>query len=160
MDTEGIDTAVLFPTRGLGILTFPDQDPRFAAAMARAYNDWLHDFCKTDPNRLLGAGMISVYDIDDALRETRRVVEEYGFCARISSMARTGTILTTSRCGTCSKNLIYRSVSTRRPRRARANARKISSRTSACAGFTRNRSSRCSASAAFLAAAFSSVIRK
>ena len=67
MDTEGIDTAVLFPTRGLGILTFPDQDPRFAAAMARAYNDWLHDFCKTDPNRLLGAGMISVYDIDDAV---------------------------------------------------------------------------------------------
>src|SRR6266404_99335 len=46
MDTEGIDTAVLFPTRGLGILTFPNQDPRFDAAMARAYNDWLHDFCK------------------------------------------------------------------------------------------------------------------
>ena len=79
MDTEGIDAAVLFPTRGLGILTFPDQDPRFAAAMARAYNDWLHDFCQADPNRLLGAGMISVYDIDDAVRETRRVVEEYGF---------------------------------------------------------------------------------
>ncbi len=36
-------------TRGLGILTFPDQDPRFAAAMARAYNDWLHDFCSADP---------------------------------------------------------------------------------------------------------------
>ena len=79
MDTEGIDTAVLFPTRGLGVLTFPDQDPRFAAAMAHAYNDWLHDFCQVDPNRLLGAGMISVYDIDDAVRETRRVVEEYGF---------------------------------------------------------------------------------
>ena len=73
MDTEGIDMAVLFPTRGLGILTFPDQDPRFAAAMARAYNDWLHDFCKADPNRLLGAGMISVYNLDDALSETRRV---------------------------------------------------------------------------------------
>ncbi len=79
MDTEGIDTAVLFPTRGLGILTFPDQDPRFAAAMARAYNDWLHDFCSADPNRLLGAGMISVYDLDDALSETRRVAEEFGF---------------------------------------------------------------------------------
>jgi predicted TIM-barrel fold metal-dependent hydrolase len=60
MDTEGIDRAVLFPTRGLGILTYPDQDPRFARALARAYNDWLHDFCQGDPNRLLGAGMISV----------------------------------------------------------------------------------------------------
>ena len=49
MDIEGIDVAVLFPTRGLGVLTYPDHDPRFAAALARAYNDWLHDFCRTDP---------------------------------------------------------------------------------------------------------------
>jgi predicted TIM-barrel fold metal-dependent hydrolase len=79
MDTEGIDVAVLFPTRGLGILTYPDQDPRFAAAMARAYNDWLHDFCRADPKRLLGAGMISVYNITDAVSESRRVAEQYGF---------------------------------------------------------------------------------
>ena len=43
MNTEGIDVAVLFPTRGLGVLTYPDHDPRFAAALARAYNDWLHE---------------------------------------------------------------------------------------------------------------------
>jgi predicted TIM-barrel fold metal-dependent hydrolase len=79
MDVEGIDVAVLFPTRGLSVLTHPDRDPRFAAALARAYNDWLHDFCQADPNRLLGAGMISVYDINDALQETHRVVEEFGF---------------------------------------------------------------------------------
>ena len=52
------------------MLTYPDHDPRFAAALARAYNDWLHDFCRTDPSRLLGAGMISVYDINDAVEET------------------------------------------------------------------------------------------
>ena len=79
MDTEGIDVAVLFPTRGLGVLTYPDHTPRFAAALARAYNDWLHDFCQADPNRLLGAGMISVYDINDAVEETRRVAEEFSF---------------------------------------------------------------------------------
>jgi predicted TIM-barrel fold metal-dependent hydrolase len=79
MDTEGIDVAVLFPTRALGVLTYPDQEPRFAAALARAYNDWLHDFCTANPNRLFGAGMISVYDINDAVEETRRVVEEFGF---------------------------------------------------------------------------------
>jgi predicted TIM-barrel fold metal-dependent hydrolase len=54
-------------------------DPRFAAAIARGYNDWLHDFCQVDPNRLLGSGMVSVYDVEDAVSETRRVVEEYGF---------------------------------------------------------------------------------
>jgi len=79
MEVEGIDAAVLFPTRGLSILTRPNMDPRFAAAIASGYNDWLHDFCSADPNRLLGAGMISVYDIDDAVAETRRVVTEYGF---------------------------------------------------------------------------------
>ena len=79
MDVEGIDIAVLFPTRGLSLLTHPDREPRFVAALARAYNDWLHDFCRSDPNRLLGAGMISIYDINDAVEETHRVVEEYGF---------------------------------------------------------------------------------
>lgn len=79
MDTEGIDAAVLFPSRGLGVLTYPEHAPEFAAALARGYNDWLHDFCRADPERLFGAGMISVYDMDDAVSETRRVAGEYGF---------------------------------------------------------------------------------
>jgi uncharacterized protein len=81
MDVEGIDVAVLFPTRGLNVLDHPNRDPRFAAAIARAYNDWLADFCRQDPTRLIGAGMLSVYDIRDAVAEARRVVEELGFRA-------------------------------------------------------------------------------
>ncbi|HEY2986779.1 MAG TPA: amidohydrolase family protein [Candidatus Binatia bacterium] len=81
MDIEGIDVAVLFPSRGLSVLTHPDREPRFAAAIARAYNDWMFDFCQTDTARLLGAGMISVYDIGDAVEETRRVVEKLKFRA-------------------------------------------------------------------------------
>jgi predicted TIM-barrel fold metal-dependent hydrolase len=81
MDIEGIDVAVMFPSRGLSVLTRPDLDRRFAAAIARAYNDWLFDFCQMDTTRLLGAGMISVYDIDDAVNEARRSVEELGFRA-------------------------------------------------------------------------------
>jgi predicted TIM-barrel fold metal-dependent hydrolase len=81
MGVEGIDIAVLYPSRGLSLLTQPEMDPRFAAAIARAYNDWMYDFCKPDPRRLLGAGMISVYDIDDAVAETRRAVTELGFRA-------------------------------------------------------------------------------
>jgi predicted TIM-barrel fold metal-dependent hydrolase len=81
MDVEGIDVAVLFPTRGLSVLTHPDRDRRFAATLARAYNDWLYDFCQLNPKRLLGAGMISVYDVNDAVEETQRVVEELGFRA-------------------------------------------------------------------------------
>ena len=81
METEGIDVAVMFPSRGLSVLTRPDTDPGLAAAIARAYNDWMYDFCALDPNRMFGAGMISVYDVDDAVAETRRAVRELGFKA-------------------------------------------------------------------------------
>jgi len=79
MDVEGLDVAVLFPSRGLTVLTEPSLDAPFAGAIARAYNDWLHEFCQADTQRLLGAGMISVRDISDAVEETHRVVEDLGF---------------------------------------------------------------------------------
>ena len=86
MDVEGLDAAVMFPSRGLNVLVGTDggarvTDAPFAAAIARAYNDWLYDFCQTDPRRMLGAGMLSVYDINDAVAETHRVVEDLGFKA-------------------------------------------------------------------------------
>jgi predicted TIM-barrel fold metal-dependent hydrolase len=81
MDIEGIDVAVLYPTRGLRALVVPDMEPGFAAAMARAYNNWLYDFCKTNPKRLIGAGMISPHDMQDAVTEARRCSEELGFRA-------------------------------------------------------------------------------
>src|ERR1041384_2405454 len=81
MDTEGIDVAVLYPTRGLRALVLPDMDAGFAAAMARAYNDWLYDFCQRNPQRLIGAGMISTYRMEDAVSEARRCAEQLGFRA-------------------------------------------------------------------------------
>ena len=79
MDVEGIDVAVIFPSRGLYVLTIPDLDPGLAAALARAYNNWLYDFCQADPTRLLGAGMISPFDVGDAVSESRRCTDELGF---------------------------------------------------------------------------------
>lgn len=81
MDIEGIDIAVLYPTRGLRALVVPDLEPGFAAAIARAYNNWLYDFCQKDPARLIGAGMISPYDMNDAVSEARRCANELGFRA-------------------------------------------------------------------------------
>jgi uncharacterized protein len=81
MDTEGIDVAVVYPSRGLFAQAVDDLDPAFAAAIARAYNNWLHDYCKPDPDRLLGAGMISPHDVRDAVEEARRAVEQLGFRA-------------------------------------------------------------------------------
>ena len=81
MDVEGIDVAVLYPTRGLNVLSEPHMEPRFAGALARAYNNWLYDFCKKNPKRLLGAGMISPFDIHQAVNEVQRCVNELGFRA-------------------------------------------------------------------------------
>lgn len=81
MEIEGIDVAVLYPTRGLRALVVHDMDAEFAAAIARAYNNWLYDFCSKEPSRLAGAGMISPYDMNDAVDEARRCASELGFRA-------------------------------------------------------------------------------
>jgi len=87
MDDEGLDIAVLFPSRGLFVLGLDTvrqmgQDGLegdYAAAIARAYNNWLADFCAEDPSRLLGAGLLAPHDVDLAVVEARRCVEELGF---------------------------------------------------------------------------------
>ena len=77
MDAEGLDVAVLFPSRGLFVLGLDTRGAdghrrsraRVRAAIARAYNDWLHDFCAEDPARLFGAGLLAPHDIDAAVAE-------------------------------------------------------------------------------------------
>lgn len=79
MDAEGVDVAVLFPSRGLHAMSQPGLDPALAAAVARAYNDWMADFCEADRGRLFGVGMISPFDVGDAVAEARRAVVDLGF---------------------------------------------------------------------------------
>lgn len=81
MDVEGIDTAILFPTRGLHTLAEPNMNPQLARALARAYNDWLAGFCSYSPSRLIGAAMVSPFDMNDAVEEVERAVEDLGFRA-------------------------------------------------------------------------------
>lgn len=81
MEAEGIDLAVLYPTRGLYALAIDGMEPRFSAAIARAYNDWLHDFCSHDSSHIFGAGMVSPFDVDSAVTEVQRSVQELGFKA-------------------------------------------------------------------------------
>jgi predicted TIM-barrel fold metal-dependent hydrolase len=81
MDAEGIDVAVLFPSRGLGLLGIDAIDHELANAMARAYNDWLADFCADGRGRLLGAGMLDLHDPEAAAMEAQRCVRELGFPA-------------------------------------------------------------------------------
>ena len=76
MDKEGIDVCVLFPSRGLSVLSVVRQDPELAAAICRAYNDWLYDFCQESPDRMYGSAMVSPNNVEAAVAETRRMAEK------------------------------------------------------------------------------------
>jgi predicted TIM-barrel fold metal-dependent hydrolase len=79
MDREGLDVAVLYPSIGLGVLMREELEPPLASAIARAYNNWLHDFCAADRRRLKGAAMVSLHDVTEGVSEARRAVAELGF---------------------------------------------------------------------------------
>lgn len=79
MDAEGIDVAVLYPT--LWLLYGDIRDPTVAAGVCRGYSDWMAEFCKTDPKRLFAAAPMPIQDVEEAVREMRRVVRDLGFKA-------------------------------------------------------------------------------
>ena len=77
MDDEGIDVAVLYPT---SMLTWVE-DPGLFGAACRAYNNWLRDYCSVSPNRLYGVGIVPLQDVDAAVVEMRRCLQELDFKA-------------------------------------------------------------------------------
>lgn len=85
MDIEGIDVAVMYGTRGRQILCHDNLSADYAAALARAYNNWAYDYCKTDPQRLKFAAQIAMHDVGLAVEETRRCVKELGAVAVIGT---------------------------------------------------------------------------
>ncbi len=77
LDAEGIDVAVLFPSVGLYVSDVTDA--RLMAALCRAYNNWLADYCRHAPDRLIGVALLPLLDVDAAIRELTRAVEQLGF---------------------------------------------------------------------------------
>jgi predicted TIM-barrel fold metal-dependent hydrolase len=76
MDAEGIAQAVLFPTTGLFFAGI--DDAALETALCRAYNDWLYDYAAVDRNRLIGIATIPQHDVDAAIAEARRAVNDRG----------------------------------------------------------------------------------
>jgi predicted TIM-barrel fold metal-dependent hydrolase len=85
MDIEGIDVAVMYGTRGRQILCHDALSPDYAAALARAYNNWAYDYCTRDPQRLKFAAQIAMHDVGMAVEEARRCVTELGAVAVIGT---------------------------------------------------------------------------
>jgi uncharacterized protein len=81
MDRAGIDYMVVYPTVGLLSTAAPELAPDAAAAIRRAYNNWLHDFCSQTGGRVFGAASVDLRDAEEAAREALRCVKEFGFKA-------------------------------------------------------------------------------
>ena len=73
-DLMGIDQAMLLPTV-CGLWFSAIRDPHASLGMARAYNNWMADFCRADPTRLFPAAIIPQQDNSDAISEVERVAE-------------------------------------------------------------------------------------
>jgi predicted TIM-barrel fold metal-dependent hydrolase len=74
MDAMGVDQAFLYPTwfaEGFHLV----EDPDVAYALARAYNDWIAEFCRAGQNRLFAAAMVPLQSMDYTVEELQRVAK-------------------------------------------------------------------------------------
>ncbi|MGZ5912394.1 MAG: hypothetical protein ACXWLB_21140, partial [Reyranella sp.] len=68
-DRDGVQAEVLYGVLGSsGRLA----DPEAAIEMLRIYNDWLHDFCRGAPDRLIGLANIPNYNMEESVAEMMR----------------------------------------------------------------------------------------
>src|SRR2546421_3869960 len=74
MELDGIDAVFLYPS--LGLFSGAVEDPQLAAAMCRAYNRWLADYCRPYPDRLFGVAMLPMQSVELAIDEMRYARKE------------------------------------------------------------------------------------
>ena len=73
MKIDGVSGEVLYPSQGL--FYFKVIDSPLMSAIFRAYNDWLSEFCNTDPGRLKGIAMINLDDVGEGVMELQRAAK-------------------------------------------------------------------------------------
>ncbi|HEX2174104.1 MAG TPA: amidohydrolase family protein [Dehalococcoidia bacterium] len=83
MDVEGVDVAVLYRTLAHTVAYLETNEPDYAMALCRAFNDWLADYAKAAPDRLKGAAILTIHDPELAAEEARRAVRDLGFVAAV-----------------------------------------------------------------------------
>ena len=74
MEAMGVDQAFLYPTwfaEGFPLV----KDPDVAYALARAYNDWIAEFCHAAPDRLFAAAILPLQNMEFALEELQRIAK-------------------------------------------------------------------------------------
>lgn len=70
MAVDGVSAEVLYPTVQMD--QFGMTDAALQEACFRAYNDWLIEYCSFSPERLYGIAAISVFNVENGIREMER----------------------------------------------------------------------------------------
>jgi predicted TIM-barrel fold metal-dependent hydrolase len=73
MDASGIDQVMIFPSTFVYLPLVENADAAYICA--RAYNDWVCDYCSADKKRLYPAAVLPVQNVDYAIEELRRVAK-------------------------------------------------------------------------------------
>ena len=76
LDEADLEFSVLYPTAGLGMGLITS--PGWAIAVAKAYNNWLHETYQKRSPRLKGMALLPMQDVPAAVTELRRAVKELG----------------------------------------------------------------------------------
>jgi len=71
MDAAGIDQVMIFPSTFVYLPLVENAEA--AHICARAYNDWVYDYCSADQHRLYPAAVLPIQNGDFAIEELRRV---------------------------------------------------------------------------------------
>ena len=79
MDREGIDVQVIYGSLTLVLASLIDSE--LAAALCRAYNDYIHDDCEPYRTRLVPVGILPLQDVPEAINEMRRCIDQLGMPA-------------------------------------------------------------------------------
>jgi len=78
MDALGTDQVMLFPTWFVRLALVKDAEA--AGALARAYNDWVYDYCGANRQRLFPCAVLAIQSVEQSIAELRRVAKR-GFKA-------------------------------------------------------------------------------
>ena len=69
-DIDGVSGEVLYATYAMQLYVMPDAELQEAAF--NAYNEWLVEMCSQAPDRLVGLALISMYNVDHAVKALQR----------------------------------------------------------------------------------------
>ena len=83
MDIEGVDVSIVFRTLASHFIAVDGLDPKLSAALCRAFNNWLGEFCAQDTQRLKPTAILPLQDIEESIKEARRAVNELGAIALV-----------------------------------------------------------------------------